>query len=126
MAAATKYGSVDFPFTEDELRQGLTRTTDINKTIVVAMTCFLMTEPGQRRGNNVGSFLAGLKQTTISSTALKGISGDLKKELSDNFPGVIILDVELTQTYEDNTVNVHCKVIFQTPISKIEELNLLL
>lgn len=122
----SKYGSVDFPFKQDDLRQSLKRTTDINKTVAVAMTCFLMTEPGQRRGNNVGSFLSGLKQKLISSSALRGVANDLKKELSDNFPGVIILDVNLEQTYTDNVVNIECKTTFQTPISTIEELVLLL
>ena len=122
----SKYGSVSFPFKQDDLTQGLKRTKEINETVIVAMTCFLMTEPGQRRGNNVGSFLAGLKQKLISSSALKGIADNLKKELSDNFPGVIILSVDLTQTYTDNVVNIECKITFQTPISTVEELILLL
>jgi hypothetical protein len=123
---AKKYGSVDFPFQQDQLTQALKRTTDVNKTIVVALQCFLLTEPGQRRGNAVGSILGSLRQKTLTSNALKGLADELKKELSDHFPGVIIIDVNLSKDFEDQQSNLICKVAFQTPISQIEELTVLI
>jgi len=121
-----KYGSVEFPFKQDLVNESLKRTVEVNSTIRAAMTAFLLTEPGQRRGNMVGSMLASLLQKTIPSNALFGIADELKKELSDNFPGVSILNVLLTQDFEDNQINLRVSIRFQTPISEIEELNLML
>jgi len=123
---AKKYGSLSFPFTQDILTQSLKRTTDINSTIKAAMLCFLLTEPGQRRGNVVGSMLSSLKQKTIPSNSLPGIADEIKNELIENFPGVTILDVKLSQNFDDNVINLNCNISFQTSISEIEELKILI
>ena len=47
---AQQFGSVAFPFRQDTQRLALARTTDVNSTIAVAVRCYLLTVPGQRRG----------------------------------------------------------------------------
>jgi len=126
MSNSVKCGSVDFPFTQDLVKESLKRTVDINSTIKSAMTAFLLTEPGQRRGNMVGSMLASLKQQTIPNNSLSEFANELKKELIDNFQGVNILRVELTKDFTDNQSNLNCAISFQTSITEIEELNLLI
>jgi len=126
MSNSSKYGSVEFPFKQDTVNESLKRTTSVNNTIRAAMLAFLLTEPGQRRGNMTGSMLASLKQQTIPSISLPGIGDELKKELTDNFPGVTILNVALSQDLEDQQSNLRVNISFQTPISEIEELNFMI
>ena len=120
--AKTKYGSLKFPFEDDPIQQSLKRTTTVNDTIGSAIKSYLITRPGQRRGNHIGSFLPDLKHHLIQSTALSGLSDELKTDLVNQFPKVIFLEVTLSQSYEDKVSNLHVKIRFSTSYSDVEEL----
>ena len=124
---AQQFGSVAFPFRQDLQRLALARTTDVNSTIAVAVRCYLLTVPGQRRGNNVGSFLTYLKHTLIANNALVGIQDNLKKDLIAQFPGVIFNQVILTQSINESTRSndLTVQLSFQTATTTVANLTLL-
>lgn len=120
---AEKSASLLFPFEENFETASLRRATTVNDVLASAIRCFLVTVPGQRRGNPIGSFLSSLKHKTLPSTSLPSISKELQQELSKQFPGVIFTTVTITQTYEDNVVNLHASIQFSSPVSDVTELN---
>lgn len=121
-----KFGSATFPFVEDHYQQSLKRTTTVNDTIASAMRCFLVTSPGQRRGNRIGSKLPSLKQQLIPSSSLPQVADDIKAELVTQFPGVNIISVNLTQTFELQVVSLDVRISFSTAFSEIANLNFLI
>jgi len=121
-----KYGGVNFPFLGNTTTQSLDRTVTINDTIAAAIRCFIITRPGQRRGNPIGSFVTSLKHQLIPERSLEGISEDVKQELIDQFPGVVFELVSLFMTVEDNASSLNIRITFSTPMTELYELNLLL
>ena len=98
-----QFGCASFPFRQDLKRLALARTTDVNSTISSAIRCYLLTSPGERRGNNVGSFLSTLKHTLIPDNSLSGIADSLKKDLTAQFPGVTFSQVTLQKVISQSS-----------------------
>lgn len=115
-----------FPFNENFLSRSLERNTTVNSTIMSAIKSFLLTEPGQRRGNPIGSMLPSLQHKLIPSQALPGLAQELKSELSKQFPGVIFQDVVLTQDLEEEVSQLRVTIAFSTAITSLEQFSFLI
>ncbi len=120
-----KSASLLFPFSEDFQNKSLTRTYTPNDAIRSSITSFLLTEKGQRRGNSIGSFLPSLVHKLVPSTALAGLSEELKKELQQQFAGVMFQDIVLSQTFKDNVSTLEVSITFSTAITNIESFSLI-
>ena len=118
-------GSLQFPFSEDIYKQSLKRTTTINETIATAIRVFVLTSPGQRRGNNIGSILPSFKHQLIPDSAIDGIASEIKQELVAQFPGVSFPSVNLTQEKEENVFSLYVTITFSTVHSELTELRVL-
>jgi phage baseplate assembly protein W len=103
----------------------MSRARTVNDTIASSIRAFLLTRPGQRRYNPIGSFLSDLKHKLISKTDYQVINDELRKELINNFAGVTFTQVEVVQLIEDNTITLKVNIQFSTPISDISEIQLL-
>lgn len=117
-----KYGCLQFPFEEDTAKQCLRKTATVNDTLKSAIRCFLITSPGQRRGNNIGSFLPTLKHQIMNKSALKAAEDQLKQELSFQFPRVDFEYIELKQQNENEVSVLHVRIAFSTNYTDVEEL----
>jgi hypothetical protein len=120
----SKSACLKFPFEEDFQNRTLRRAVSVNEAIASAIRCFLLTSPGQRRGNAIGSFLPGLKHQLIPSASLPGLADELKTELVTQFKGVIFHEVNLMQDTEGGTVNLRVNISFGTPVTEISQLEL--
>lgn len=120
--AEKRSGSLLFPFEEDNETAGLKRADTVGLIIKSSIACFLLTSPGQRRGNPIGSFLPSLRHKLIPTNLVQGLEEALKKELTIQFPGVQFLEVQMTQDTEDKVANLKVRVVFGTPVSELEEL----
>lgn len=118
--------NLTFPFNENFLSRSLERNQTVNTTIMSAIKAFLLTEPGQRRGNPIGSMLPALQHKLIPSQALPGLAQELKGELTKQFPGVIFQDVVLTQDLEEEVSNLRVTIAFSTAITNIEQFSFLI
>lgn len=114
-----------FPFDFDLHENTMSRARTVNDTIASSIRAFLLTRPGQRRYNPIGSFLSDLKHKLISKTDYQVINDELRKELINNFAGVTFTQVEVVQLIEDNTITLKVNIQFSTPISDISEIQLL-
>lgn len=121
----SKSAAWKFPFEFDIHFNMLRRATTVNDTISSAIKAFLLTVPGSRRGNMIGSIVPSLKHQLIPSTALPAVEEDIKQELIEQFPGVIFTQVKLEQKIADEVVTLILRIQFTTPISDIEEIQLL-
>lgn len=120
-----KSASLFFPFEENSQLQSLRRAETVNETLMSAFKCYLLTAPGQRRGNPIGSFLPSLKHRLIPDNALAGLADELKKEMTDQFPGVTFTTIVFTKVIEDNVSKLKVTIQFGTPISDISEFQLI-
>lgn len=120
-----KSGSLAFPFQEDIQNGGLRRASSINDVLKSSIKCYILTKPGQRRGNPIGCFLSDLKHQLIPDNALSGIADELKKDLTAQFPGVNFTSVEVIKTLEDNVSNLEVTIQFGTAISDLDELSVI-
>jgi hypothetical protein len=111
-----------FPFEEVFTTRSLRRAETVNDAIASSIRCFLLTIPGQRRGNVIGSFLSSLKHQLIQTQALDGLSDELKTELVTQFKGVIFTNVALSQSIQNNIPSLEVSISFQTPVSDITQL----
>ena len=118
-----KFGSLNFPFHEDTTNQSLLHTTSVNNTIASAIRAFSCTSPGQRRGNNIGSFLPTLKHQILSTGDLNIAADKYKQELSTQFPGVTFDSVDLLQTIENETIVLTAVIDFSTNFSDVMQLS---
>jgi len=118
-----KFGSLNFPFHEDTANQSLLHTTSVNNTIASAIRAFSCTTPGQRRGNNIGSFLPTLKHQILSTEALNVAAGKYQQELTIQFPGVVFNSVDLLQTTNDNAIVLTVVIDFSTNFSDVMQLS---
>ena len=118
--------SLHFPFTEDLNTHSLTRATTPNDAIQSAITAFLLTEKGQRRGNAIGSFLPTLQHQLIPSSALPGFADELQSELQQQFPGIIFNNITLTQNLDDQVANLEVSITFSTPITDITQFSIII
>ena len=121
-----KKGCLHFPFTEDTANQSLLHTTTINDTIASSMRCFLITVPGQRRGNRIGSTLTNLKHQLLPANALNAAEQNLEQELTLQFPGVSIISVSLIQTIDVGVISLNVKISFGTTYSQVQELSFII
>ena len=123
-----RFGSVSFPFEQDLDRLALKRTTSVNDTIKTAIKCYLLTSPGQRRGNMIGSFLSTLKHMLIPEKTLKGIQESLEKDLIAQFSGVIFEKVTLTKQIDaqDKSSDLVVTISFRTNSTDIQSLIVLI
>lgn len=121
-----KSASLYFPFDENFQTRSLKRAETPNDAIKSAISAFLLTEKGQRRGNAIGSFLPSLVHKLIPSGTLPGLSEELKKELSTQFPGVIFNDIQITQELTDNVSSLRVLISFSTAITSVEQFQLLI
>lgn len=121
---AKKFGCLNFPFHEDTVNQSLLHTTSVNNTIASSIRAFSCTSPGQRRGNNIGSFLPTLKHQLLSKEALVVASDKYKQELAIQFPGVTFNSVNLIQTIENEgqAISLTALIEFVTNFSDVEQL----
>ena len=113
--------SLCFPIQEDFQNKSLARNYTPNDTIKSAIVAFLLTEKGQRRGNAIGSFLPSLAHKLIPSGALPGLSEELKKELQQQFPGVIFQNITFTQSLIENVSSLNVSITFSTAITDITQ-----
>ena len=119
-------GCTSFPFEQDLTSGALKRTNSINDTIKSAIKVFILTRPGQRRGNPVGSFIGDLKHKILPTSSYGEIANQLQQELTDNFPGVIFTNIEVSHNFENQTSTLNISITFQTALSDVEELRILL
>lgn len=121
-------GSVHFPFQEDLKNQSLLRATTVEDVIASSIKAFLLTEPGSRRGNPIGSIVPSLLHQLIPSSQITKIEEEIKRELVAQFPGVIFNRVQLTPSIDtENTGKVsslRLGIIFNTPVSELSELTI--
>ena len=122
-----KSGSVFFPFSEDVQQNSLLRATTVNDVIASSIRCYILTTPGQRRGNPIGSFIPTLKQQLVPNSSLQGLSDELKNDLTTQFPGVIFIDVAITKQIDDETrtSDLIVTIQFGTALSDVSELVIL-
>lgn len=113
--------SLLFPFQEDFAKQSLKRAETVPDTISSAIKAFLITDPGSRRGNPIGSFVPSLKHKTIPSESLITVENELRQELTEQFPGVTFLKVEIIQERFDQINSLRIGITFSTPITDITE-----
>lgn len=121
-----KSGSLMFPFTEDIQSGGLKRASSVNDVLKSCIRCYLLTSPGQRRGNPIGSFLPELKHKLLPNATLQGLSDELKKDLTTQFPGVTFINIALSKTFENEVSNLEVTIQFGTAISELDELRLII
>lgn len=121
-----KSGGLYFPFQEDIQNGGLRRAYSVNDVLKSCIRCYLLTSPGQRRGNPIGSFLPELKHKLLPNASLQGISDELKKDLTTQFPGVTFINVALNKTFENNDSNLEVTIQFGSAISELDELKVLI
>jgi hypothetical protein len=117
--------SLVFPFTENTINQSLLRAETINNTLKASILSFLLTEKGQRRGNNIGSFLPSLQHKLIPSNTLPSLEKELAQELSTQFPGVLFNNIVMEQIVEYQTITLHVNIAFSTSITGIDQITLL-
>jgi hypothetical protein len=115
-----------FPFQEDQQTRSLRRAETPNDAIQSAITAFLLTEKGQRRGNPIGSFLPSLQHKLIPSAALPGFADELTTELQQQFPGVVFTDVTLIQDLADQISNLNVSITFGTTITDVTQFTLII
>ena len=113
-----------FPFEEDFQTRSLRRAETPNDALASAMRCFLLTQPGQRRGNMIGSFLTSLKHKLIPSTSLPTFEEQLKTELTEQFKEVVFHEVKLEQTLDEKVSSLKVNITFSSPVSEISQLSL--
>lgn len=118
--------SLKFPIEEDFQNKSLARTTTPNDAIRASVISFLLTEKGQRRGNPVGSFLPSLVHRLVPVGTLPSLSEELKKELQQQFPGVLFSEVTITQSFSDNVSSLKVTIAFSTAITDITQFTLTL
>jgi phage baseplate assembly protein W len=119
-------GCTLFPFEKDLRTSSLKRTENINDTIKSAIKVFLLTRPGQRRGNPIGSFIGDLKHQILPPSALKEVSTQLRQELTEHFPGILFVNIDVKQIIENNIPTLNISITFQTALSQVEELKMLI
>lgn len=110
-----KSGCTLFPFKEGQ-EDGLRRAETTNDLVKSCMGLFLVTSPGQRRGNPIGSILPSLKGQLIQEKALSQFADKIKQELSENFPGVFVSRVQLSYS-QDNLGNNVAKTLLELVVS---------
>ena len=123
---ATKKGCLNFPFHEDTANQSLLHTTTINDTIASSIRCFLVTSPGQRRGNKIGSNLSLLKHQLLSEDTLNVASSNLEQELVLQFPGINFISINLRQTIDNGVITLNVAIKFNTDYTEISELSFII
>lgn len=105
-----------FPFQNDNKNGGLLRTYTVEDTIMSAIRAFLVTRPGARVGNNVGSFLSELLMTLIPVATLPNFATELKNELTTQFAGVQFLNVTMTANLANNVSTLIVQITFTCSI----------
>jgi len=123
---AKQSGSLHFPFEEDFQNQSLRRAETVEDVIASSIRCFLVTEPGQRRGNPIGSFVPGLLHQLIPQSKLPTIENELKQELTNQFPNVTFHQVSLVQERSDKVNNIRIGIRFSTAVTSVRDLNVLI
>lgn len=121
-----KSGSLLFPFSEDIQNGSLKRASTVNDVLKSCIRCYLLTSPGQRRGNPIGSFLPELKHKLLPNASLQGLADELKKDLTDQFPGVTFINVALSKTFENEVSNLEVTLEFGTAITELDSLSLII
>lgn len=121
---ATRTGSVFFPFQTDLKNESLLRAGTIEEVIASSIKAFLLTDPGSRRGNPIGSIVPSLLHKLIPSEQLSKFEEEIKQELVNQFPGVTFQRVTLTPSLDENVSSLKIGIIFNTPVSDLSELTL--
>jgi phage baseplate assembly protein W len=121
---AERSGSVHFPFQEDLKNESLLRATTVEDIIASSIKAFLVTNPGSRRGNPIGSIVPSLLHKLIPSDSLNKFEEEIKQELVTQFQGITFNRVVLTPSLEDNVSTLKIGIIFSTPISELAEITL--
>lgn len=121
---AERSGSVHFPFQEDLKNESLLRATTVEDIIASSIKAFLLTEPGSRRGNPIGSIVPSLMHKLIPTSQLNKFEEEIKQELVTQFPGVAFNRVTLTPSLDEKVSSLKIGIIFSTPISDLAELTL--
>ena len=119
---STNSGSWLFPFETDYQENSLRRTTTVIEMLKSAMKAFLLTSPGERRGNNIGSSLPSYKHKLMSEGELKTISSVVKQELVDQFPGVAFYEVGVLKGIDHKSYTLKVEINYSTPYSDIQQL----
>jgi len=101
---AKKTGSALFPYKQDGITKSIARSENSKQLIESCMGLFLITSPGQRRGNPTGSILPSLKHQLIPSDKLKEYEQIIKEELLREFAAVTINSVTLTRQEDQTTI----------------------
>lgn len=126
--ASQQAGSVHYPFVQDPAKQSLLRAYTVEDTIASSIRAFIMTDPGSRRMNPMGSMVPTLLMTLIPSSQLSGIEDEIKNELTQQFPGVTFDSVIVTPVID--TVNnykvsrIKLGITFSTPITELSSLTI--
>lgn len=119
---AENSGSWLFPFETDYQQNSLKRATTVVDMLKSAMKAFLLTSPGERRGNNIGSVLPSYQHQLVSDNELQTISNVVKQELVEQFPGVVFYSIDITKGFDNNTFTLKVQINFSTPYSDIQQL----
>ncbi len=105
--------SLKFPFRQDNENDCLKRAHTVEETIISAIRLYLITKPGSRVGNMVGSFVPELLYQLLPSAALPNLADQLKGDLIAQFPGVDFIEVTLTRNINDGgLVDLVIKITF--------------
>jgi phage baseplate assembly protein W len=120
----TRSGSVHFPFATDLKNQSLQRAYTVEDVIASSIKAFLLTDPGSRRGNPVGSILPSLIHQLIPSNQINKFEEEIKQELVNQFPGISFQKVTLTPSLEQDVSSLKIGIIFSTPVTELSELTL--
>lgn len=116
-------GSVLFPFEEDSQNRSLKRATSIVQVFNSAIKSFILTDPMSRLGNPIGSFIPQLIHQLVPDEEINEIADDIKNELSEQFPEIEFLDIQLSSI---DKVSWHLLVKYTTPFIDIVDLELIL
>ena len=112
-----------FPFKEDLQNRSLRRATSAEQNFNSAIGAFLVTEPMSRFGNPVGSIVPSLIHRLMPETDIVPIEEEIKKEISEQFPEITVLDTTLERYDEVSWI---LTIRYTSAITEIVDFQLLL
>lgn len=115
-------GIAMFPFKNDYENDCLLRASTVNDVLLSAIRAFLVTRKGSRLGNMIGCSLPDLIYDLISFSNLTGLGSQIKSELSDQFPGVNFMSVNMSLDKSSGTVDLIVTITLSTSVTDITDL----
>jgi len=98
----------------------------VNDTLISAMKAWIVTKRGSRLGNMVGCFLPDIIHELVGYDDMAGLSQRLRIDISQQFPNVNFIKVEMSLQLDSKFVDVIVSISFSTALTDIAEFQLIL